>query len=115
MIEKTKYQAEAQQGKLRSSLTRSIDEIAISAGTDHESVLEAASDLGISASDGNSYLSVQDAGKIFAHLLPAPEVPRAKVPRAEKGPPRDNPPQAESVAGPIQKSEGWVPPSEPDP
>lgn len=109
MIEKTKYQGERLQGTQRSSLTRSIDEIATSAGTDQESVLKAANDLGIPASDGSSHLFVQDAGKIYAHLLPAPEKPRAKVPRAEKSPPRDVPAQAQSVADPTQKAEGWVP------
>lgn len=109
MVEKTKYQAESQQGTQRSSLTRSVNEIATRAGTDQESVLKAANDLGIRARYGNSHLSVQDAAKIYAHLLPAPEKPRAKVPRVEKNPPQDVPPQARSVAEPIQKPAGWVP------
>lgn len=109
MIEKTNYQAKRQQGKLRSSLTRSIDEIAIIAGTDRESVLKAVSDLGISASNGGSFLSVQDAGKIHAHLLPAPEIPRTKVPKGTKPYLVDIPQRGSDVPDPNKKAETWIP------
>lgn len=84
MVEKPRNQLDRQQGSQRNSLNRSIDEIASRAGTDHVSVLNTASKLGIPASDRTASLPVEDAAKIYAYLLPAPDTPRAKSPKAEK-------------------------------
>lgn len=84
MVGEPRNQLDRKQGPQRSSLYRSIEEIASRAGTDHVAVLKAASELGMPTSNRNSSLPVEDAAKIYAHLLPAPDAPRAKSPKTEK-------------------------------
>lgn len=84
MVDKPKDHSVQEQPVQRKSLFRSIDEIASQARTDQNSVLKAASDLGLPANDGTSTVSVENAAKIFAHLLPSPDKPRVKIPRKER-------------------------------
>lgn len=109
MVENKKNHVSRGQELQGRPLTRSVSEIASSSRNEPAKVLRAARFLNISATNQDSRVSVQDAAKVFAHLLPSPEAPRAKSLRTDTRQIRDVAPASPFVPETTTKSEEWVP------